>query len=90
MKNSSNGPWRNQVYLAIGLLAGGAFPGTADDAPPVLPEGGHGIATRYPADRGMEGDPQVLFHHDFESGNLEKWDNYWQKVDTRIVESFLG
>jgi len=52
-----------------------------------LPEGNQGIAARYPGDRGIEADPAVLFHDDFESGDLRgKWDNSFQKADIRIAE----
>ena len=44
--------------------------------PPVtpLPEGNTGIAARYSGDAGIEKDPALLFHDDFSSGNLDKWD----------------
>ena len=34
----------------------------------------HGIAARYPGDRGIEKDPAVLWHEDFEGGALKRWD----------------
>ncbi|MGA2015305.1 MAG: hypothetical protein ABSH26_00005, partial [Opitutaceae bacterium] len=55
--------------------------------PPPLPEGDKGVAARYPADRGIEADPAVLFHDDFETDDLRvKWDNSFQKADIRIAE----
>ncbi|MGC8667571.1 MAG: hypothetical protein ACP5VE_05600 [Chthonomonadales bacterium] len=33
-----------------------------------------GIAAQYPGDRGIERHPAVLFHEDFESQNLRRWD----------------
>jgi hypothetical protein len=38
-------------------------------------EGDAGLAARYPDDRGIGGDPDVLFADDFESGDLKKWDS---------------
>jgi hypothetical protein len=38
----------------------------AADPPPVLPEGNSGVASRYPGDAGIERDPAVIFHDDFE------------------------
>jgi hypothetical protein len=56
-------------------------------APPALPEGNQGIAAKYPGDRGIDADPAVLFHDDFESDDLrKKWDNSFQKSDIRIAE----
>jgi hypothetical protein len=78
-----------QILPWVVLLGGVAATRGGDGAPaplPVLPQGDGGIAARYPGDRGIEGDPEVLFHDDFESGDLSKWDNFWQKVDTRITE----
>lgn len=64
------------------LLAIGA---PADAAPPTLPSGDIGIASRYPNDANIRADPAVLFFEDFEgyttvsqltgSGN---WSNYYQ------------
>ena len=34
-----------------------------------LPEGEHGIATRFPEDRGIDADFGVLLHDDFETGS---------------------
>jgi hypothetical protein len=49
--------------------------------------GNRGIAAKYPGDKGIESDPAVLFHDDFESGDIRgKWDNYYQAADTRITE----
>lgn len=35
---------------------------------------GSGLAVRYPGDRGIEKDPAVLFHEDFERGDTRQWD----------------
>jgi len=58
------------------------------DAQPLkaLPEGDQGIAAKYPGDQGIDSDPAVIFHDDFEGDDvLTKWDNCYQKVDLRIV-----
>ena len=40
--------------------------GGADTPPPSLPEGNTGLAAKYPGDVGLEKDPAVVFHADFE------------------------
>ena len=82
--------WKPRMWLTVLQLVWWAAPtrGTegAPPAPPALPEGGQGIAARYPGDRGIEADPAVLFHDDFESDDLRKtWDNSFQKADLRIT-----
>lgn len=49
-----------------------------------LPEGSHGIAARYPGDKGIEKDPMVLFADDFESYQHplemgQRWDALYQR-----------
>jgi hypothetical protein len=51
---------------------------------------GAGIAAKYPGDVGIANDPDVIFADDFESYAqaselLQKWDNYFQAAQTRIV-----
>jgi hypothetical protein len=56
-------------------------------APTPLPQGNHGIAAKYPEDQGIERDKGVLFHEDFEAGNLrEKWDNVYHDANIRITD----
>lgn len=77
-------PWVLPVVWIASLAYGGeaSSPGF-----PALPEGNLGIASKYPGDKGIESDPAVLFHDDFESGDIRgKWDNYYQAADTRITE----
>jgi hypothetical protein len=51
-----------------------------------LPEGHSGIASRYPGDRGIEGDPSVILHDDFERGDLrQKWDNVFHQANIRMA-----
>jgi len=74
--------WRFRPALLLLLWTAGAWSG--DDAPrqalPPLPEGDHGIAAKHPGDRGIENDPDVIFHDDFETGKVgDKWSNYYQQ-----------
>ena len=72
-----------QIAWWTGAARGGdALPSTL----PPLPEGNQGIAAKYPGDRGIEADPAVLFHDDFESADpLREWDNSFQKADIRFA-----
>jgi hypothetical protein len=54
------------AVLLAGLLFAMATTGGADTPPPPLPEGNSGLAARYPGDAGIEKDPVVVFHADFE------------------------
>src|SRR5690349_9092225 len=38
-----------------------------------IPEG-QGLAAKYPGEQGIEKDPAVLFHEDFERDDTRKWD----------------
>jgi hypothetical protein len=51
-----------------------------------LPQGNNGIAARYPGDEGIEKDPAVVFHDDFESGDLSKWVPGWRFDRARITQ----
>ncbi len=53
------------ISLLVCLLFAAATAGHAD-APPPLPEGNAGLAARCPGDSGIERDPAVVFHADFE------------------------
>jgi hypothetical protein len=78
--------WPRALLLMLWTVAARAGDAPAAAEPP-LPEGDQGIAARYPGDRGIEADPAVLFHDDFESGGIsKKWDNSFQKADMRITE----
>ena len=44
-----------------------------------LPQG-PGLAARYPGDHGIERDPQVLLHEDFESGSIDDLAKRWESV----------
>ncbi len=71
------------------LEAGGAE--TGDPALAPLPEGNHGIASKYAGDVGIESDPVVVFHDGFEdygkSSDLrKKWDMRHDVGHMRIAE----
>ncbi|HLJ56328.1 MAG TPA: hypothetical protein VKT77_14905 [Chthonomonadaceae bacterium] len=51
------------------VLLTGAAPGRPA---PHLPQGA-GLAAKYPGDRGIERDPAVIFHEDFERGDTRQW-----------------
>jgi hypothetical protein len=58
---------------------------TGGSAP--LPEGHAGIAAKYPSDRGIDRDPAVIFHDDFERDDLrQKWDNVFHQANIRIAD----
>jgi hypothetical protein len=58
------------LALSLCVLSGIGAPPDAGTLP--LPQG-PGLAARYPGDRGIEKDPAVLFHEDFERGDLRQW-----------------
>ncbi|HMO65494.1 MAG TPA: hypothetical protein PKE47_09795, partial [Verrucomicrobiota bacterium] len=78
---------RCAAWLAsLGVLRAGE-PGRTHDRPEPLPEGDRGIAARHPGDRGIAGDPAVLFHDDFEGGDpWSKWDNVFHRANVRVAE----
>lgn len=63
-----------------GVLATGGAAGasTTSTSPPGT------IAAAYPGDRGIEGDPRVLFHSDFENG-LSGWTRYTSNTEQLAV-----
>jgi hypothetical protein len=85
---------RGRVLLAFILVA--LLPGRVLAQP--LPEGSSGIAASYPGDKGIAGDPKVVFADDFEavSGTKlsvagSKWDNvYGDLVITQQSQNVHG
>jgi len=61
---------RLRLPMLMAALAGGLA--IAGEAP--LPEGA-GLARKYPGDKGIARDPQVVFTEDFESGGFGRWDD---------------
>ncbi len=58
---------------------------------PALPEGDAGIAAKHPGDIGIETDPAVIFHEDFEDCRTvadlhRKWNNVVHEANMRITE----
>jgi hypothetical protein len=78
------------VLLALVLFAFGCA--EASEAPLApLPEGSAGLASRYPGDAGIEKDPAVVFHADFEDcrtpADLRRtWDSVVHDGNMRITE----
>src|SRR5690606_1420143 len=73
------------IFVVLTALASPALA-----APPPLPEGDAGIAARYPGDRGIEADPQVIFADDFESYGdpselWDRWDAVYQSDRIRFA-----
>lgn len=82
-------PWTTPL-LACLLLAVARSAG-ADTPPDALPEGDTGIAARYPGDAGIEKDPAVVFHADFEDCRTtqdlsRKWDVMYNGEHLSITE----
>ena len=64
------------VFAAAYLIVGGTF---SVQSASTLPQG-PGLAARYPGDHGIERDPQVLLHEDFESGSIDDLAKRWESV----------
>jgi len=84
-----NGMHAAAVRLAALTLLGLAAGARAEEVAP-LPEGGAGIAARYPGDKGIEGAPAVLFADDFERCSSiddlsPKWDVLTNKTHLSIA-----
>ncbi|MCC6445843.1 MAG: hypothetical protein IT210_20610 [Armatimonadetes bacterium] len=62
------------------LLWAAAYPGPFMSASDSLPQGG-GLAARYPGDKGIAGDPQVIFADSFESDRIQ-WDGSVKRPPT--------
>lgn len=56
--------------LMIALMVGGI--GALALAAETLPQGKDAIAAKYPADAGIDRDPRVLLHEDFETGSFDR------------------
>jgi len=65
------------LVMGLALLAGRA----AAAAPDALPEGATGIAAKYPGDAGIDKDPRVLLHEDFEAGVLDT--KRWSEISNK-------
>jgi hypothetical protein len=67
--------WSVVVMLALAALS---LPARAERLPH-----GHGLAAKYPGDRGMAGDPAVLWAEDFEHGDLAALGRRWDNVSNK-------
>jgi hypothetical protein len=62
-------------------------PAPTPNAPEALPEGGRGVAAKYAGDVGIERDPAVLFHDDFETGDpRRRWDEVYHDATARLTD----
>jgi len=52
-----------------------------------LPEGDNGIAAKYPADKGIEEDPGVIFVEKFDEGSLEEIFERWDSCNGKNIMS---
>lgn len=85
------------ALLAAVLLPGGAAVSAGEQVSPPpyevkassLPQGNNGIAARYPGDGGISKDPAVVFHDDFETGDLSKWVPNWKFDRARVTEKVV-
>jgi len=74
------------LALWITIAAGGCGAELPTRTPASLPQGDAGIAAKYPADQGIENDPAVIFHDDFETRELrQKWDNRYHPANMRLT-----
>lgn len=72
-----------RIAPVLSMAAAAAFAGP-------LPEGNSGIAARYPGDKGIAGDPAVLFFDDFESYSgasalTTRWNEVYHAQNVRIA-----
>lgn len=83
--------WRVLTLMMFAGAVAAAGQTTESTALPRLPEGDAGIAAKYPGDAGIERDPAVLFHDDFEEyaepADLHKnWHAVSHEANMRIAE----
>lgn len=72
--------WVAAMVLALAVL--GVFGMEAAGSRSSLPEG-YGLAAKYPGDRGIEKDPNVLFTEDFEGGTLVELSKRWSDISNK-------
>ena len=71
---------RGGVFIAVAALLGMGLAAARLQSAPESPPPGKGLATRYPRDRGIAGDPRVLFAEEFETGSLADLGRQWSDV----------
>jgi hypothetical protein len=67
----------------IALIFVAALRGRAQEKPLAAPEGGRGIAAKYPGDVGFEKDPHVVFVENIEVGDIEEIGQSWGHLDNK-------
>ncbi len=75
----------NILWIALGLCTLGLIDPCGAQAKPErnrLPEG-PGLAAKYPGDRGIARDPDVLFAEDFAAGSIEDLSRRWSDVNKK-------
>lgn len=82
---SRNTLWIVFSLCMIGLIS--ASDGQERAGRNSLPEG-PGLAAKYPGDRGIAKDSDVLFTENFEAPSLDKMLKHWEQVENREILSF--
>ena len=77
-------PYRNRYAVCASVWAI-TFIVTQSVLAADLPEGSQGIAARYPGDRGIEGDPDVLFVEKFDEESVEAIAKRWDTADDQQI-----
>ncbi|HYF49437.1 MAG TPA: hypothetical protein VEJ63_08530 [Planctomycetota bacterium] len=67
------------ICATLAICLAFAISAADDEKPEPLPEGDKGLAAKYPGDAGIDKDPAVVFHEDFEAASTpddlrKKWD----------------
>ena len=75
----------NVWFQLLCTLAALALPAPAGDSRSILPEGANGISARYPGDRGIEQDPDVIFVEKFDHASLDAVAGRWENVKNREI-----
>lgn len=75
------------LLFMVGLIISTIGQAQAASAPETLPEG-PGLAAKYPRDKGLERDPNVLIAEDFETGNLDDLNRRWSNVSNQDGKVF--
>src|SRR5262249_23354419 len=76
--------WMIFSFCALGL---GACSAQEQSERNRLPEG-PGLAAKYPGDRGIEKDPNVVFAENFEAASLDEMVKRWEQAQNREIMSF--
>jgi hypothetical protein len=80
-------PIMTALELGLSLILVGTPALGEDPAMGRLPEGSSGIAARYPGDRGIERNPDIIFVEQFEEDSLETVFKRWENVKGKEIMS---